>query len=56
MTAVLKIIGIPIYIYLISLLISPLFDMDKSAQISIGIVVTLFSYWEVFFSRVRNKE
>ncbi|MYL71799.1 hypothetical protein GLW00_13110 [Halobacillus litoralis] len=57
MVTVLKIIGIPLYIYGVSLLVYPLFDMDVDGlgQIVLVIPVTLIAYWQVFFARNNEK-
>lgn len=53
MVTALKIIGIPLYIFGMSLLIMPLFDLELglSGQVVIVIPLTLIAYWQVFFSK-----
>ncbi|WP_390216199.1 hypothetical protein [Halobacillus campisalis] len=52
---ILKIIGIPIFVYGVVLLVTPFFDLDLGGQISITIPVTLMTYYEFLYARPRRE-
>ncbi len=57
MITALKIIGIPFYIFGMSLLIHPIFDIDLNlfGHIVMVIPIILIAYWQVFFYKKNGK-
>lgn len=57
MVTALKIIVIPLYVFGMSLLINPLFnvDLDIFGHIAVVIPLTLMTYFQVFYFNKRKK-
>ncbi|QHT47916.1 hypothetical protein M662_15975 [Bacillus sp. SB49] len=52
----LKIIGIPVYLYLVMLLLDQIFDFEAAEKPALLIPATLVTYLDVFFFRRKGRK
>ncbi|WP_167578652.1 hypothetical protein [Jeotgalibacillus proteolyticus] len=52
----LKVIGIPIFVFLLLLIFNQIFNFRTEVMLAILVSVTLVGYWQVFYLEKKNQK